>query len=79
MGAAIAAGNHLENGTWALLVQAANIILVIISAPPSEAHRLTIDQLLFLVSQAILNRIRASPIRLVSAVIIPALKDFGFE
>lgn len=26
MGAAIAAGNHLENGIWALLVKAANII-----------------------------------------------------
>jgi len=30
VGAAIAAGSHLENGIWALLVIAANIILKII-------------------------------------------------
>ena len=79
VGAAIAAGSHLEKGTWALLVQAANVILSIIIVFEGEDQRIVIVQWFSFINHAILSKIRASPIRLVRAVIIPALRDFGFE
>lgn len=74
VGAAIAAGSQVENGICALLVMAAIIIVVAINTliekdlkekfqcPAINAHEI-----------ARINK--ASPIRLVKAVIIPALKD----
>jgi hypothetical protein len=75
----MAAGNHLENGICALFVIAAIVIAIICS-----------NLSLFTISicrifqcpcdsvQAIDNKIATSPIRLVRAVISPALNDFGF-
>lgn len=44
VGAAMAAGNHLEKGIWALLVIAAIRIEVIISLFMGESHILVINQ-----------------------------------
>lgn len=77
MGAAIAAGSHEENGTWALLVIAANINIVVT----------VIGNMVFIVRafhwllnriNLIDSRISTSPIRLVRAVIMPAANDLLF-
>lgn len=77
VGAAIAAGSHEENGTWALFVIAANI--------KSIAKMLGIVVLRVNAFQWLLNKmnlieikISTSPIRLVNAVIIPAASDLLF-
>lgn len=74
----MAAGSHLENGIWALLVIAAIRIEIIIKFDIFLDHILVIIQWLLFKDHPIEIRIKASPIRLVRAVIIPALSDFGF-
>ena len=77
VGAAIAAGNHAEKGIWALLVQA-DVITININNSEALLSILLIN--LYVQSPSltiILIQINnpTSPSRLVSAVIIPALKD----
>ena len=78
VGAAIAAGNHLENGIWALLVIAAIKIEIIIKLSKVEDQTLKMNQLLEFNVHAIATSKATSPIRLVKAVIIPAPRDLGF-
>lgn len=75
VGAAIAAGSHAEKGICALLVILDATMISIISG---KAEVLLAPELVNLQSPAetrreILTRIPTSPIRLVKAVIIPAL------
>lgn len=79
VGAAIAAGNQLEKGAWALLVMAARVIHKTTSHEKWECHILIIDHWLFRRVQEIASKIKASPTRLVRAVIIPAPNDRGLE
>lgn len=77
MGAAIAAGSQEENGTWALLVIAANISIIAVIRGRvfdvvSTFHWFENKTI------AIERRIRTSPIRLVRAVIMPAANDLLF-
>lgn len=60
-------------------MQAAKVILIIIIVLEGEDQRRVIVQWFSFINHAILSRIRASPIRLVRAVIIPALRDLGLE
>lgn len=75
----MAAGSHLENGIWALFVIAAVVIAKICSSlllfvrSMCRIFQCPCDSV-----QAIDSRIATSPIRFVSAVIRPALSDFGF-
>ena len=80
VGAAIAAGNQLLNGIWALLVIAAIIIIVIrvVVFGKAEKNGDKINQCPCDNIQIIAKRIRTSPIRLVKAVIMPAAKDLLF-
>lgn len=78
VGAAIAAGNQLEKGICALLVIAASIREMAVIKSYEDGENNIGFQCPCLISQAMEIRMRASPIRLVSAVIIPALKDLGF-
>lgn len=78
MGAAIAAGSHLENGACALFVMAANRIEMMMRVSSLECHMFRIIQLLEASVKAIAVKINASPSRLVMAVIIPAPSDLGF-
>ena len=73
----MAAGSQLENGTWALLVHAASIMLNIITISRFECQREIILQWVDMAIHPMESRIRASPMRFVRAVIIPALRDFG--
>jgi len=78
VGAAMAAGSHLENGTCALFVMAAMVINKVISCENGVDHMLVIFQCPWFNLQAIeINNI-TSPIRLLRAVIIPAARDLGF-
>lgn len=77
MGAAIAAGSHLEKGICALLVIAATVIKIARGIIKEDSQKYIIFQVEFK-AQAIEIRIKTSPIRLVRAVIIPAAKDLGF-
>lgn len=75
VGAAIAAGSQLENGIWALLVIAAIV-------KHNTTHGLWIvvlrtSQWPWFNSSAIEIRKSTSPIRFISAVIIPAPRDLG--
>jgi len=77
VGAAIAAGNHLEKGIWALFVIAA----VITSREVIKDRGVVYtegSQFPWWNSIAMESRIRASPTRLVRAVIIPAASDLLF-
>lgn len=78
VGAAIAAGSHLENGIWALLVRAARAMARRRGGEKFVGSVCKIIQWPWLSIQAIERRMRASPIRFVRAVIIPAASDFGF-
>ncbi len=78
VGAAIAAGSHLEKGICALFVMAAAIMQRQVIVEREECDMVRIIQCPWLMVIAILTKIRTSPIRLVSAVIIPAANDFGF-
>lgn len=78
VGAAIAAGSHLENGICALLVIAATMIVKICGQRCGDSHICIMFQCPWARVNAIAIRIITSPIRLVSAVIIPAAKDLGF-
>lgn len=79
MGAAIAAGNQLENGIWALLVMAATMIRsiwyrmlgLVLDIP-------MMNQWPWSSVSPIATSRRASPTRLDRAVIIPAPNDFAF-
>ena len=83
VGAAIAAGNQLEKGIWALLVIAANITLKTnnfsqVISSIKTAHKLKIYQWPPYINQLILIISKASPTRFIKAVIIPAPKDLLF-
>jgi len=77
VGAAIAAGNHAENGIWALLVQADRVKIIMISGLYTSLKSLinkkvqSPDE----TNSPIVSRIPTSPKRFVKAVIIPALYD----
>lgn len=74
----MAAGSHLENGIWALFVIAANIIAAACQLKDPVSHMCTIFHCPWSKVQAIDRSNITSPIRFVSAVIIPAPRDFGF-
>lgn len=78
VGAAIAAGSHLENGIWALLVIPATIIAKIIAELKGVSQKNNIFQCPWVKAQAILSKIITSPTRLAKIVSIPAAKDFWF-
>lgn len=78
VGAAIAAGSQLENGVCALFVIAASRIDIIIKTSNFDCHMFRIIQLLEAKHRAIAVRIKASPSRFVTAVIMPAPRDLGF-
>ena len=75
MGAAIAAGNQAENGIWALLVQAAIIMIKTHNSfvIPKTLSKLVYDHWPKENINPIQIKIPISPSRLVIAVIIPAL------
>jgi hypothetical protein len=74
----MAAGSHLENGVWALLVIAARRIDKMIIQSRPVLHILRANQLLAVRVTAIAIKINASPKRFVTAVIMPAPRDLGF-
>lgn len=76
MGAAIAAGNHAENGIWALFVVAASVI----SRSSSQLFEVISVVRSWLSDTAIIIDIikRASPPRLVRTVSMAAPVDLGF-
>jgi hypothetical protein len=78
VGAAMAAGSHLENGICALLVMPAMVIAVTWKAEKLDCHIWRMFQWPWLRAQAMDRRSMTSPIRLVKAVIIPAARDLGF-
>lgn len=78
VGAAMAAGSHLENGIWALLVIAANMIVRIRYVLSGEDHINVMFQWDIFRTHAIEINRRTSPIRFVKAVIIPAASDLLF-
>lgn len=73
----MAAGSHLTNGIWALLVVAAKVSRKIIN---KEGELCIIIMLVWLVvrSKAMEIIIKASPMRFVSTVSIAAPRDLGF-
>lgn len=77
VGAAIAAGSHLENGIWALLVIAAIRISILVHETMSWLQMLTETQCPSLNMRAIAISSITSPIRLVKAVIRPAPRLFA--
>lgn len=78
VGAAIAAGSQLEKGICALLVMAAPMMHPVIKDENGVLCIAVMAQWPWLSVHPILKRRRASPIRLVRAVIIPAPRDLGF-
>lgn len=78
VGAAIAAGSHLEKGIWALFVIAAIKMQIIINLLKSFSHILLTDHWLLFKVQPIDKSNVASPIRFVRAVIIPAPRELEF-
>ena len=78
VGAAMAAGSHLEKGIWALLVIPAIIIKRQVMGVRELICMLRIIQWPWIAVSAILTRIITSPMRLESAVIMPAASDLGF-
>jgi hypothetical protein len=78
VGAAIAAGNQLENGICALFVMAAKVIAKIWYIFSSNTHMCKIFQCPWFSVHAMARSSITSPIRLVRAVTIPAANDFGF-
>lgn len=77
MGAAIAAGSQLENGIWALFVIAASTTNTLVHMGKSLFHVFVISQCPSLNIKAIVIRSMTSPIRFVSAVIMPAPRLLG--
>jgi hypothetical protein len=77
VGAAIAAGSHLEKGIWALLVMAATIIRILTQGEMSLSQTLITSQWPLLNMSAIVISNITSPIRLVKAVIRPAPSLLG--
>jgi hypothetical protein len=82
VGAAIAAGSHLENGICALFVMAATIIKIICDEVRSICCLVT---LIFIIYQcpwfsvsAIAIKSKASPTRFDRAVNMPAANDLAF-
>lgn len=78
VGASIAAGSQLEKGIWALLVIPAMVKDIIMIEEYSFIQTLVMIQFPFCRSQAILTKIKTSPIRFVKAVNMPAARDLGF-
>lgn len=78
VGAAMAAGSHLENGSCALLVMAAIMIAIDSREFILESHMEMIDQWPWFRDHPMLSRRKASPTRLDRTVIIPAPSDLGF-
>lgn len=81
MGAAMAAGSQLEKGIWALFVIAATIINITCSL----RVKVSLEVSMFIIYQCPWFRVsamatsnNASPIRLESAVSMPAASDFAF-
>lgn len=78
VGAAIAAGSHLEKGIWALFVIAATIIMIAArQVCLLVIHWDMVSQFLSLNIRAIVINNITSPIRLVMAVIMPAPNLLG--
>lgn len=78
VGAAIAAGSHAEKGIWALFVKA----VIIIKMTNRKLEYIWVFmkfQWLLLKASAIARISKASPIRLVRAVSIPAPSDLLFK
>lgn len=78
VGAAIAAGSHLENGIWALFVRAAIKIEREIIFLIWLSHTLRMDHWLVLRVQPMAKSNVISPIRFVKAVIMPAPSEEAF-
>ena len=78
MGAAIAAGSQLEKGIWALLVMPARTKRRVIVVPAGDLRRvLGFSQWPWFSRRAIEMRRKASPVRFIRAVVIPAPRDAG--
>lgn len=77
VGAAIAAGNHLEKGICALFVVAAIVSITAINIFVLFNQIDVKFQCEFII-HAIEIKIKTSPIRFVKAVSMPAAKDFEF-
>lgn len=69
VGAAIAIGNHAENGNWALFEQAAIINIIIIRR--GNSLFIDNDQFLLIINNLIDKRIKISPTRFLRSVIDP--------
>jgi len=78
VGAAIAAGNQLENGICALFVIAAHVINITCGINHLDGYILIISQWPWLRVIAIANKIATSPSRFVKAVNILAAIEDGF-
>jgi hypothetical protein len=77
VGAAIAAGNHLEKGICALFVIAAIIIIIGVHFIISVLQILIINHCPWFINRLIVINNITSPIRFVNAVIIPAPNLLG--
>lgn len=78
VGAAMAAGSHLEKGIWALFVIAATVIVIMTMKDMWKSHIDRIFQWPCNTRRPIEIKIITSPIRLASTVSIPAASDFAF-
>lgn len=76
VGAAIAAGSHLENGIWALFVIAARERQAITQGLVGGVDKMFVQWPWFR-KRAIVIRRNASPIRFIRAVIMPAPRAVG--
>jgi len=74
----MAAGNQDEKGICALFVIAAIIMEMARKVEKGECQNKIIFQWVAFRARAIEIKIRTSPTRFISAVIIPAAKDLGF-
>lgn len=77
VGAAMAAGSQEENGSWALLVSAATATAVRSRGLKVNWWGVVMVHIPWLKDQAILRRIRTSPMRLVKAVSMPPARALG--
>lgn len=74
----MAAGSHLEKGSWALLVIPATTTKTMVFPSKEEFEEKIINQCPCRTIIPIINRTITSPIRLNKIVIIPAARDFMF-
>lgn len=73
----MAAGSHLENGIWALLVMAARVRHAMMGGEMEDGNEWILSQWPWFKSRAMQMRRKASPSRFISAVIIPAPRAVG--